>query len=580
MANWNVGPFLRLAGGALLSVVVIDGASERRVFAPVFVGRPPADAVMGLTRLPNGEIRYYNYNEHADSEDPLYMVSFDNGFTWQRQQLTRGSLAADVRSPVSGEYMRVSRGQVIRSRGGIDGTWEVRRIEAESCGGPRPVVFIRGGKRVLFACSSRQMSGTLYSDDDGLSWRRSNLVGAPPHRPGGVHQSARWQNGAVEPTLVELNDGRIWMLMRTSQDTLYESYSSDGGETWQEARPSRFYSTLTMPTLGRLRDSRILLLWNNTTPLPEVARDASHKFFVGWGAIDGSWEDVFTNRDALHAAISSDGGKTWQGFRELFLNERRNDFDYAVAGMTTQHDDRSVHQNQFVELDDGSVLVALGQHWMQRALVKFHPDWLLEKTRSSSFENGLTDWSVHMYIAGIRGHCAFNRKMGASLVEHPDRSGKRVLHVRRPKDPSVVSENQGAVWNFPAGSAGVLTVRMMFQKGGQGGRITLLDRWVNPTDLVVDEYAMYTVRVSGDGKTDSGIKLEPGRWHEMRFEWDGLLDRDKDQCRVSIDGVLQKARLPLRHASPNGISYVHFLSSAESEDNAGFLVESVATEVR
>lgn|GEM_PF-4394139 len=112
-------------------------------------------------------------------------------------------------------------------------------------------------------------------------------MGAPPHVPGGVRKSARWQNSAVEPTAVELKNGRARMLMRTSQDVLYESFSYDGGETWGAARPSRLYSTLTMRTLGRLKDGRILFLWNDTTPLPEVARDESHKFFVGWGAIGG-----------------------------------------------------------------------------------------------------------------------------------------------------------------------------------------------------------------------------------------------------------------------------------------------------
>ena len=308
------------------------------------------------------------------------------------------------------------------------------------------------------------------------------------------------------------------MLMRTSQDYHYESFSRDGGETWEPARPSRFYATLTMPTVGRLKDGRILLLWNNTTALPEVARDESDRFFLSSGVLDGSSEDVFTNRDVMHAAISSDEGRTWQGFRELYLNARRNDRDFAeTCGV-----DRSVHQSQFVDLDDGSVLVSLGQHWMHRALVVFHPDWLLAKTRSSNFENGLTDWSVHMFIAGIRGHCAFNRKVGADLIEHPGQPARNVLRIRRPKDRSLVSENQGAVWNFPAGSAGTLTVKALFQKGGQGGRISLLDRWVNPTDPVVNSYAMFNFSVRGDGTGNGDTKLTPGQWHEVRVRMERL----------------------------------------------------------
>ena len=64
------------------------------------------------------------------------------------------------------------------------------------------------------------------------------------------------------------------------------------------------------------------------------------------------------------------------------------------------------------------------------------------------------------------------------------------------------------------------------------------------------------------------------------FEWNGLQDLKGDYCGVRVDGVLQAGRLPLRRRSPNGISYVHFQSTATAEDPAGFLLESVAAEVK
>jgi hypothetical protein len=299
------------------------------------------------------------------------------------------------------------------------------------------------------------------------------------------------------------------------------------------------------------------------------------RFFVGSGVIDGTWEDVFNNRDAIHAAVSADEGKTWSGFRELYLNPRRNDSNYAETGGM----DRSVHQSQFVELDDGTVLVSLGQHRLHRSLIMFHPDWLLEKTRASRFENGIDDWSCHLFIAGIRGHCAFNRKPGATLVDHPDHPGRKALHVRRLRDRALVSENQGALWNFPAGRAGALTVRLKLPKGSQGGRISLLDRWVNPTDLAGETYAMFNVPLTGSENVN-GPKLIPDRWHELKFEWNGLGGAQRDSCRVTVDGVPQGKGLSLNRRSENGISYVHFLSTALSEDTAGFLIESVSVEVR
>ena len=72
---------------------------------------------------------------------------------------------------------------------------------------------------------------------------------------------------------MELGDGRLWMLMRTSEDNHDEAFSDDGGETWTKPRPSRFYGTLAMPTLLRLHDRRILLLRSSTTSLPELDHD-------------------------------------------------------------------------------------------------------------------------------------------------------------------------------------------------------------------------------------------------------------------------------------------------------------------
>ncbi len=41
-----------------------------------------------------------------------------------------------------------------------------------------------------------------------------------------------------------------------------------------------------------------------------------------------------------------------------------------------------------------------------------------------------------------------------------------------------------SVMVLSTGQAGVFTARVRFLEGGQGGRISLLDRGVNPTDLV------------------------------------------------------------------------------------------------
>lgn len=48
---------------------------------------------------------------------------------------------------------------------------------------------------------------SLISDNDGRSWLRSNLIDLGGH---GHH------DGATEPTVVELSDGRLMRLIRTN----------------------------------------------------------------------------------------------------------------------------------------------------------------------------------------------------------------------------------------------------------------------------------------------------------------------------------------------------------------------------
>jgi hypothetical protein len=284
------------------------------------------------------------------------------------------------------------------------------------------------------------------------------------------------------------------------------------------------------------------------------------------------WEDVFTNRDVIHAAISDDDGKTWKGFRELYLNPLRNESDFATSGGTEVSLDKSVHQSQAIELPHGKVLVAFGQHPLVRAMVIFDPDWLYEKDRSDNFENGLSDWSTFKYFEGIKGHCAYNRDPGPQLIDNPDKSGNKVLQIRHIPDKRFVNDVDGAVWNFPAALKGSFKVKLFINPGSKGGKISLIDRWFNPTDTMAYRYSMYNLTFDGSGNTTSGFKLKTDKWTELTLEWNDL---QKGRCLIKIDGVIQDQSLQLNNRSRNGINYVHFQSAAEDEDPEGYLIGSV-----
>lgn len=165
--------------------------------------------------------------------------------------------------------------------------------------------------------------------------------------------------------------------------------------------------------------------------------------------------------------LSCDDGRTWRGFRELALNEIRNAADFRELGNgPLEENDKSIHQTQALELDDGKVLVAYGQGRAARRMAVFDPDWLLETSRREDFRYGLGNLTTHLYVRslsggtrGWSGHCAWNRLPGALLVRDPDtddpplgtaRSYREVLQLCRIRDPRLVSDRQGVVWNFPA----------------------------------------------------------------------------------------------------------------------------------
>lgn len=524
---------------------------------PSVVGIPPQNAFTGLVMLESGEIRHYGKD--------MYISSKDNGKNWDTVAVENGNYYGK-KNPRTGEYIRLFSGGgdsvfSVRSAGGIDGDWTQNLIDSNGAIMIKPLVFIKDGTRAIagFHTKHRNGCGTYYSDDDGLTWQKSNQVNVPAHKATGFHKGRRWNHGAVEPTIVELKDGQLWMLIRTAQDHHYESFSSDGGETWTKPVPSRFHGTITMPTIQRLKDGRILFIWSNTTPLPELEHKSDY------------WEDVFTNRDAIHAAISDDDGQTWKGFRELYLNPLRNDSLMATRFGKKGSLDRSVHQSEFIEIGDDTVLVSLGQHPNFRKLIKLDLNWLKETESSDDFSGGLRRWSYHNYIKGIQGHCAYNRKPGAFLLSHPDNESGNVMQIKAERDSTLLVQGSGAIYNFPAAKKGEIKLRIKAPKDFQGMQISLHDRWFNPIDTVAKHSAIFHYDIPQD-------VLTTDKWYDLTLEWKDVDRLNTGYCDFSIGDSKQESRLHKGNASENGVSYIHFFLPLHTEASNSVLIESIITE--
>lgn len=556
MHNRTIRTLLLLITVLNTPVPVWSAIADTIFWQPRVTGVPPSDAYIGLSLLESGEIRHYNYGEQAEAGS-FYLSSHDKGITWKSVNIPKEIPFADTRSPLSGEYIRLIAAPgmgtyAIRTSGGLEGGRELLKVSDTMAIMLKPPLFIRNGKRVIVSGHYGMQRGlpracfTFVSDDDGRSWQRSSLITTPDHQGGGFHDGIRWNHGAVEPTVVELQDGRLWMLMRTSQDHHYQSFSNDGGITWSDATPSPFYGTITMPTIGRLKDGRILFLWSNTTPLTEVNQTT------------GVWDDVFTNRNAIHAAISSDEGMTWQGFRELYLDSRRDAADFG----TTPGIDKSVHQSQFVEVAPGELLVSLGQHPLHRVMIRFHADWLYEKERFCDFSDGLAQWSVFSYYKGIVGHCGYNRMPGCTLKE-----GK--LKIQYIENDSLLTSVRGAVWNFPALRRGRFSTSIRFNSTDSNGELLLNDRWFNPTDTVARHFAPFTLSLN-----PKRLRIKDQKAHLLEVVWN--LDTVRPRAIIYVDHK-RRMTIPLTNESLHGLSYIHFLSDRHTGDK-GYLVEWVKAE--
>jgi sialidase-1 len=131
------------------------------------------------------------------------------------------------------------------------------------------------------------------SDDDGRTWQRGTTFLSAPKR------------GAMEPGLIELQDGRVLQIIRTQTGKIWHAYSQDGGDTWTEATPWTIEAPEAPSTLARnSANGDWLLVWN-----PTVVWSNPEKTVLG------------TNhggpRTPLAAMISHDEGRTWSRPKHL-----------------------------------------------------------------------------------------------------------------------------------------------------------------------------------------------------------------------------------------------------------------------
>ncbi len=249
----------------------------------------PYPGVLGvaMTRLDDGGVMhvYSGPNGYGTKSERTFVacrITRDGGRTWGDEQIITRH---DDRNAAHPTVMRAADGSIhvfylgyntwgwtqdgepdgcdspiwtIRSRdGGKTWTDRVQVFEGYS-GATNGAIHTRSGRLLVpfshyVSRPGRLQSSVGVSDDGGLTWRTVGFIDVG----GAGHHS-----GALEPSLLELNDGRMWMLIRTERKYFMQAFSADGGLTWTPAEPTAIAATSAPGHLARLRDGRIALVYN------------------------------------------------------------------------------------------------------------------------------------------------------------------------------------------------------------------------------------------------------------------------------------------------------------------------------
>lgn len=197
-------------------------------------------------------------------------------------------------------------------------TWQDRkRVFKGYCGALMNMIETEDGTLVLpvtrlLRNPSRHGICVYVSTDEGKSWELSpDIIDIGGH---GHH------DGATEPAIVQLKDGRLWMLIRTTLGRFWSALSSDGGRTWPVFRPSNIEASSAPGAMIRLASGRLVLAWNRM----RSTQRKSYPRFGGDGQI--ALRPFSGHRQELSIAFSEDDGETWSS-PEVIIRKQ----DYGIS---------------------------------------------------------------------------------------------------------------------------------------------------------------------------------------------------------------------------------------------------------
>ncbi|HBE41287.1 MAG TPA: hypothetical protein DDW27_08805 [Bacteroidales bacterium] len=523
-----------------------------RVFEPVFIRQSPGNEAT-LIDTGNGIIKIFYINRPRTADKMMSIASHDNGITWNYPEMEfslpgEAYYANNLVKGINGELHCVfhiwGKGDngyngrhldlyYCRNESNGDGWTKPKKIYDGYVGSIRGFIHLINNRLLLAfarAVPSRNQKPagnvqdfgwneiiSMYSDDLGETWFSSeNGINIP------VESTQVTRYGGVEPEIIELNDKRVWMLIRTNKGSLYESFSENYGITWLPPRPTHFFSSDSPADLLRLSDGRIVILWSGNQ----------------------RWDDdrSYANggREVLHAAISSDDGVSWKGYREVLI---------SPSGHFVIKRDIGTAYPSAIETNEGKVLFVSGQA-EERAVVMFDPDWLQKTSARDNFKEGLVQWTL------------FGADTATGISPLP--SGEKGSALLITKSVSNRNHDTEVIWNFPMSQKGILVINVLRNRGSKGINIALTDHFSVSYDTLASEKGVFSFSAGSEKDAEKTKNLR------IRIKWDCLTGK----ALAYIDNKLL-CGLDFRRISVEGLNYLRMGIPGSEPDPMGYFIKSV-----
>ena len=234
-----------------------------------------------LMRLPSGEVIFSFVGWDSNEQRNVFMKrSRDNCESWS--EIVRISNPGWICNN-HGRMLRLSTGRIVLPAH--------TPVENGKIGAP-------------YSNTCHLHSFVYYSDDGFKTWQESADTMTAPGR------------GAHEPCVVELKDGRLLCLLRTTTGRLYRSFSKDGGDHWSKPEPTQLPAPDAEPLIARIPSTGdLMVMWNNVES-------------------QSNWP-----RTPLSVAISKDEGESWGHYHDI---DPRPERDAAYPSVFFQGDEAVV----------------------------------------------------------------------------------------------------------------------------------------------------------------------------------------------------------------------------------------------